>query len=1153
VAGTTTREFHLGDRLAAEAGTVAMSGIDALLRVLVDQHRADAARGLRTATLLTGYRGSPVGGLDMAYRRSRELLEAHGVTFLNGVNEELAATAVFGSQIANTMADVRYDGVLGMWYGKSPGVDRSGDAIRHGNFAGVGRNGGVLCVAGDDPSSKSSTLPSQSELAFFDLALPILYPGSVQEIVDLGRWGYELSRASGLWCGFKVTTDVADAYETIEVGPDRVAPAALDPSVPVWDGTVQVALAAPFSLELERSLFEQRLVVARMFSRANGLDRVTVSGGREPWLGIVAPGKAYYEVREGLARLGLGEDDLDALGIRVFKPAMVFPLDEVTVRRFARGLEEVVVVEEKRPFLEAQVKEALYGLPAAPRVVGKDDDAGAPLVPRSGALDADIVAGVLRRRLLRRIPEERLAPSLVPRLSIPVTASPPPGRLPFYCSGCPHNRSTAVPEGSVAGGGIGCHGMSLLMPQRLAVGLVQMGGEGVQWVGASPFVETEHRFQNLGDGTFFHSGSLAIRQAVAAGTNVTFKLLYNGVVAMTGGQQAAGEMPVPELTRLLEAEGVVRTVVLSDDPKKYGRRAGFARNVTVRPRQDLDAVQRQLREVPGVTVLVYDQACAAELRRARKRGLVETPKRVVVIDEAVCEGCGDCARVSNCASVHPVDTPFGRKTQVHQQSCNRDYSCVEGNCPSFVTFEVRERRNGRRRGTESEAALPEPTVQRSATVLLVGIGGTGVVTVNQVLATAATLDGKHAIALDQTGLSQKGGTVTSNLKVTEDPLPLTNKVTAAGADVLLGFDVLAAASDLMLTRLDAERTVAVVSTSRVPTGPMVVDGSLLYPDESLLRARIDACTRAERNRWLDAERVAAEHDLGPAVNTILLGMASQLGVLPVTPPSLEKAIELNGVAVESNLRAFRLGRRLVVEGGAAAGGSEADEGATALDPRVAEIVGSTGVPGALRPPLALRVADLIAYQNVAYARRYAARVAGAWAAEQRAGGSGAFTDAVVRSLHKLMAYKDEYEVARLHLAAGRRPGAVKVRYHLQPPLLKKLGLRRKIALGASARMAFRALAASRRLRGTPFDPFGHDHVRRVERGLRDRFEEVVDDLCRGLSADNLALATEVAALPDAVRGYDEVKLANVARYQARLAELLEQLGREGNDTRTEDR
>jgi indolepyruvate ferredoxin oxidoreductase len=1148
-------DFSLDAKYRQEHGTIFLSGIQALVRLPLDQHRADRARGLKTATLISGYRGSPLGGLDLTLERNQPLLSEHDVVFISGLNEDLGATAVYGSQLANYFPQPKYDGVLGMWYGKGPGVDRTGDIFKHANFAGVGRQGGVLALGGDDPLSKSSTLPTHSEVAFYDAQFPVLFPGSVQEILDLGRLGFELSRYSGLWVGFKIVTNVADEIGTAEVAPGRLA--IVDPGFEYegkpWRHTQNPTLLPPFGLEMEREIFYGRLEAARAFAAANGLNRVALDTP-DAWLGLVAAGKTYYDLREALRELGLDEAALRHHGIRILKLGMLFPMEPGIVRHFARGLEEILVVEEKRSFVELFVRDVLYNDAVHPRVVGKRDEQGRPLVPASGELDADRIAQVVASRLERRLQLE----SITARVALleALRERPAPltlARQPYFCSGCPHNRSTVVPEGSMAAAGIGCHGMALTMPERRTAGLTHMGGEGAQWVGMAPFTNTPHLFQNLGDGTFFHSGSLAIRQAVAAGTNVTYKILYNSAVAMTGGQDAAGAMPVPELTRALEAEGVRRIIVMTDEPDKDGRSARWAPGVEVWHRDRLDEAQRLLRDVPGVTALVYDQRCAAEKRRLRKRGKLPEPAMRVVINEAVCEGCGDCGVKSNCLSVHPVETEFGRKTQIHQSSCNRDYSCLRGDCPSFLTVvPLGPPKKKERRSFSVDRPLPEPVlkVPADANVFMMGIGGTGVVTVNQVLGTAALLDGKHVRGLDQTGLSQKGGPVVSHLKITEKPVEVSNKLAAGAADCYLGFDVLVATVPANLDHARPDRTIAVVSTSQVPTGAMVTRTDVQFPDGGGLRASLDRVTRKDENVYLDALGLAETlFDDHMASNLLVLGAAYQAGAIPVSAAAIERAIALNGVAVTMNTQAFRAGRLLVADPGWVAtltrqrlGAVETTEPLTAS---ARAVVDSAGATGELRRLLEVRVPELIAYQDERYARAYVDFVGRVRVAEQAAvPGESRLSEAVARYLFKLMAYKDEYEVARLHLKAdlGHRlaeefPGGVRVQYHLHPPLLRALGLTRKLKLGTWFDGAFRMLAGMKGLRGTALDPFGRAAVRRVERALPGEYRALIERLLASLSRDTHERAVQAARLPDLIRGYEDIKLQNVEKFRTEVRAL----------------
>jgi indolepyruvate ferredoxin oxidoreductase len=1133
----------------------------------MDQHRADRRRGLDTATLISGYRGSPLGGLDITIEQNRQLLAEHQVVFVSGVNEDLGATAVFGSQLQHLFPGAKHDGVLGMWYGKAPGVDRSGDILRHANFAGVGRHGGVLALAGDDPMAKSSTLPTHTEVAFYDFLMPVLFPGTVQEILDLGRLGFELSRYSGLWVAFKMVTDLADAVGTAEVAPDRVT--VVDPRWRLdgrpWVARQPAALLPNFTIDVEREIQYGRLEAAKAFAAANGLNRITVPTPGA-WLGIAAAGKTYHDLRQALTDLGLDDGLLREHGIRLLQIGMVFPLEPTIVTEFARGLEELLVVEEKRGFLELLFRDVLYNQTVRPRIVGKRDEAGEPLVSASGELDADTIARVVAGRLERRLSLDSIRHRLAALESVRERpAALTLARPPYFCSGCPHNRSTVVPDGSIASGGIGCHGLAMNM-DRHVIGITQMGGEGAQWVGLAPFVTTPHLFQQLGDGTLFHSGSLAIRQAVAAGTSITYKILYNSAVAMTGGQAAAGAVPVPDLTRQLEAEGVRRILVLTDEPEKYGREARWAAGVEVWHRDRLDEAQRLLREIPGVTALVYDQRCAAEKRRLRKRGRLPDPATRVVINQAVCEGCGDCGVKSNCLSVQPVETEFGRKTRIHQSSCNKDYSCLLGDCPSFVTATPKGKERGRparRPSLASEASeigrllrerpsLPEPDVRvrLDAGLFLMGIGGTGVVTINQVLGTAALLDGKHVVGLDQTGLSQKGGPVVSHLKLAAAGRDVANKVGAAEADGYLGFDLLVATSPPNLARARPDLTIAVVSTSQVPTGAMVASPDVGFPDPGGLRAQIDRVTRKDENVYLDAlglaESLFGDH---MAANLILVGAAFQAGAIPIRAEAIETAIRLNGVAVDTNLEAFHVGRLAVTDPAWLGQVRRRQAGDTATLPALTAearaLVEGSGASGELRRLLELRVPELVEYQDARYAQLYLDFVRKVAAAEAaRVPGETALAEAVARHLFKLMAYKDEYEVARLHLRAGLAAalaeeggGPVDIRYHLHPPLLRAWGLRKKLRFGRWIEGLFRLLVAARRLRGGALDPFGHASLRRLERELIGEYRAMVERTLSDLEPDTHARAVRIARLPDLIRGYEDVKLRGVERFRAEARAL----------------
>jgi indolepyruvate ferredoxin oxidoreductase len=1151
--GDIKSDFSLEDKYRREEGTIILSGVQALVRLPLDQHRADQRSGLNTATLISGYRGSPLGGFDMALEANSRLLEEHNVTFISGVNEDLGATAVFGSQLANLYPLPKYDGVLGLWYGKAPGVDRSGDVFKHANFAGAGRHGGVLAVAGDDAFAKSSTIPSQSEAAFYDALMPVLYPGNVQEILDLGRLGFALSRYSGLWVGFKISTEVANAFGSVAVGTARVK--IIDPLFEYlgepWQARQYAMLMPPHSLEAEREVYCGRLEAAKAFARANRLNRITVAT-TGAWLGIAAAGKTYYDLREALAALGLNDAALGRHGIRLLKIGMLFPMEPTIVQEFANGLEELFVIEEKRAFIELFIRDILYNQVERPRIVGKHDEQGRELVAASGELDADMIARLLATRLGHRV-ESASIRKRVAQLDEIHKRPPPPSlvRPPYFCSGCPLNRSTLVPEGTLSGGGTGCHSMLHLF-DRNTLDITQMGGEGVQWVGIAPFSKTPHIFQNLGDGTLFHSGWLAIRQAVAAGTTITYKILYNSVVAMTGGQNAAGAMSVAELTHGLAAEGIRQIVVVTDAPERYAVGAGLALGVTVWHRDRLEEVQQMLRKVPGVTVLIYDQRCAAETRRLRRRGRLPEPAEHLIINEAVCEGCGDCGVKSNCLSVHPVETEYGRKTQIHQGSCNKDYSCLLGDCPAFLSVApigAAEKKAATLYRVDRDLPEPVPQVISACNLYMTGIGGTGVVTANQILGTAALLDGKHVSGLDQTGLSQKGGPVISHLKISDAPLENSNRVTAGEADCYLGFDILTATQPDNLKRARADKTTAVVSVSQVPTGQMVTSTDVHFPDVAGLVAAINAVTRQPENVFADAVGLAeALFDNHMAANILLLGVAYQAGVIPVRATAIEQAIRLNGVAIEMNTQAFRAGRLFVVDRSALEVDNRQRPGKHTplpVNDSALALVDTSGASGELRRLLEVRVQYLIDYQNLAYARTYVDEVERVRAAEQRAlPGKTRLSEAVARNLFKLMAYKDEYEVARLHLnldlaqaLAGEFPGGVKVHYHLQPAILRKLGVKNKVRVGKWLDVFLRVLVAARHVRGSVFDPFRYTRVRRMERALISEYCSLIDKVLPGLATGNYERAVKLATLPDLIRGYDAVKLRSVERFRNEVRAL----------------
>jgi indolepyruvate ferredoxin oxidoreductase len=1128
-------EFELSARYRAGAGPVLLTGVQAIARMLVEQHAADARAGHTSAAFVSGYQGSPLGGLDQTLARATELQENAGLTLVPGVNEELAATAVWGSQVEVPGHARSHDGVVGVWYGKAPGVDRAGDPLRHGNMCGAHPSGGVLVLAGDDPGCKSSTIPCISERTLAGYGLPVLYPGTAEEIVRLGRYGIALSRASGMWVGMKITADVADGVFTVDGSCGDVAVTV--PEIE-WDGAPwsyrqYPMLAPPESLTAEAQMYGPRWAMVRAFLAANPINTVDVEAP-DAWLGIVAGGKAFTDVRQALRDLGLDDEGLRRAGIRLLRLGMIHPIERDLLRDFAAGLSTVLVVEEKSAFVESAVRDALYGTTDAPAVIGSADADGAPLVPVAGELTAGALTGPLRRVLAGRVElaQARREPAPLPLLAV--------GRTPYFCSGCPHNRSTVVPEGAVAGGGIGCHAMVALTgrPESLVTSITQMGGEGAQWIGQAPYTEARHMFQNMGDGTFAHSGQLAVQACVAAGVSITYKLLFNRAVAMTGGQDAAGGLEVPELAAKLLAEGVARIIVCADEPDRFRALAPLPAGVDLWHRDRRTDAESALAATPGVTVLVYDQRCAAESRRLRKRGAIPVRTTRVVINEAVCEGCGDCGVKSNCLSVQPVETELGRKTHIDQTSCNTDYSCLAGDCPSFVTVEIDPSAAGARRERPEPPPVPDVAHPSSGDVFLAGIGGTGIVTVNQVLGSAAVRDGLAVHGVDQTGLSQKAGPVTSHLRIARDAAALgpANRVGTAGC--YLAFDALVGADARNLGYADEATTVAVVSTSPVPTGAMVRDPSVAAADVPMVIERIAGRSRELVRLDAQAAANALFGDAMPA-NLLLVGAAYQSGALPLSAAAIEWAIELNGVAVAVNTAAFRWGRVAVADPSAFAA---ATAGAPVPTPRVWTELGD--LAGETQRLVGIRAALLADYQDARTARRYVDDVLTVWRAERTLGADTAFSEAVARGLYKLTAYKDEYEVARLLTdpafearLATEVPGGSGLRYRLHPPTLKALGRQSKIALGPWMRPVLQTLARGKALRGTPLDPFGRAPMRQLERALRDEYRAMVLRLAAELSAQTHDRAVAAAEAADLVRGYEDVKLAGVRRYRAKLAEL----------------
>jgi len=1143
----TLAAVTLDDKYALDDGRVYLTGTQALVRLPLMQRRRDARAGLNTAGFIAGYRGSPLGGFDQALWRARPFLDRQHIRFQPGVNEDLAATAVWGSQQVGLFPGAKYDGVFGIWYGKGPGVDRTGDAFKHANSAGTARHGGVLALAGDDHTCKSSTLAHQSEYAFMDAMIPVLNPSNIQEILDYGLIGWAISRYAGVWVAMKVVADTVDGSASVQVGTDRVR--LIEPTdFTMPEGGLNIRWPDPPLVQEER-LHRHKLYAALAYARANRLDRVVLDSPN-PRFGIITTGKTYLDVRQALDDLGIDEAMARQIGLRVYKVAMSWPLEREGARRFAEGLEEVLVVEEKRAVIENQLKEQLYNwdVKDRPRIIGKFDEERNLILPSFDELTPARIARVIARRIGRFFTSEDIRDCLafLEAKERALTTEPAPiSRIPYFCSGCPHNTSTKVPEGSRALAGIGCHYMALWMDRSTAT-FTQMGGEGASWIGQAAFTETSHVFQNLGDGTYVHSGLLAIRAAVAAGVTMTYKILYNDAVAMTGGQPTEGHPSVAQITHQLYGEGVRRIVVVTDEPDKYPIDAGFAAGVTVHHRSELDAVQRSLRATAGVTALIYDQVCATEKRRRRKRGLMADPDVRVVINEDVCEGCGDCSRTSNCLSVVPVETEFGRKRQIDQSSCNKDLSCVEGFCPSFVTVRGGRMRKRRAAGADGlgPEALPEPsepTLDEPFGILVTGVGGTGVVTVGAILGMAAHLAGRGVGVLDQTGLAQKYGAVVSHVRIGRRPEDIhAVKIAAGGADLLLGCDLVVAAGFDALAKLREGRATALINAHESPTGEFTRKPDLVFPG-ARLRARIETAVGPGHAHFLDATTIAT-HLFGDAIatNLFMVGWAYQKGLIPLPGAAILRALELNGAAVALNTAAFHAGRHAAL-----------DPDGLVRQVRAAEPAPShRQLSATTEDVVARRARHLAAYQDQALAERFRAFVGRAADAERtRAEGMTGLVDAVARGYHKVLAYKDEYEVARLYTdpafaarIAGQFEGSPRLEVHLAPPILGErdpvTGHARKRTFGPWVFALFRVLARLKGLRGTPFDPFGRTAERRAERALIATYEQAVTEALERLDHDSHSLVAEIARLPEQVRGFGHVKEANRVKALAWLDELM---------------
>ena len=1137
----------LDDRYLFDEGQVFLTGTQALVRLLLVQRRRDLLAGLNTAGFISGYRGSPMTAMDQELWRAKQHLDAQHVRFWPAVNEHMAATALWGTQQVHYRNDARYDGVFGAWYGKGPGLDQSLDAIRQANYHGAAEHGGVLVWAGDDPAMRSTVDAYHSELLFEDLLMPVLYPADIQEVFHLGLYGFALSRFCGAWVGYKLLPETIEGSASIHADHGHLEIVRPEFEFPP-DGVNSRYGDMWFNQESRLRRF--KLPAALAFARANRLNRVTHSAPR-PRFGIAAMGRQWRDVLQALRELGLGRAQLAELGITVLKVAMPFPADLRTYQEFAQGLEEVLVVEDKREQIENGLRNACYALPEAerPRIHGRRDEAGQLLVDDLGDLSADKIARTLAKRIAYFHHSEAIAKRIGFLDQQEQRAARRPAlqlaRMPYFCSGCPHNRSTRVPEGSRAYGGVGCHFMAYWMDREVDYP-TQMGGEGIPWVGQAPFVETPHVFQQMGDGTYFHSGLIAIRAAQAAGVNITYKILFNDAVAMTGGQPVDGQLTVPQITRQLQGEGLRRIALVSDQPGKYRGRTGLAPGTSVHGRESLDAVQRELREVPGVSALIYDQTCAAEKRRRRKRGTYPDPAKRLFIHDRVCEGCGDCGQQSNCVSILPLDTIWGRKRSIDQSSCNKDYSCNEGFCPSFVTVLGGALRKGRGAAGAPAglALLPEPELpsladDRSYGILVGGVGGTGVVTLGALLGMAAHLDGKGVCIVDQLGFAQKGGPVTTHIRIAAQPNAINSpRLNAGNADLLLGCDQLVISGDEALVAVAPGRSRAVVNSHQTLTGDFTRDPDLRYPGDAV-RNRLSEALGNGCVDFIDATGMATAL-LGDSIasNLFMVGFAWQKGLIPLSRDALCRAIELNGVKVAWNQEAFAWGRR-------AAHNLAAVREAAGVQRQ------GPPVPGSLREWIDCCAQELERYQNGAYAERYRKSIDRLQAAAKAmTSDADELILVAARSLHKLMAYKDEYEVARLFASPefkakldAQFEGSYRLRFNLSPPAFAPkdsvTGLPRKIALGGWMLAGFKLLAQFKFLRGTPFDPFGRTEERRLEAQLVRAYEADLQEVAAGLTAENQALALELLGLPELVRGYGHVKRRSVAAYQERRSALLD--------------
>jgi indolepyruvate ferredoxin oxidoreductase len=1142
-----TSTVELDDRYSLATGKAYMSGTQTLLRLLLEQARRDRAAGLTTAGFVSGYRGSPLGGFDLALWKAQKFLDEEKIHFQPGLNEDLAVTSVWGSQQTDIFGSKKYDGVFGMWYGKLPGLDRSGDAFKHAHISGTSRYGGVLAVSGDDPAMSSTSAPGQSEHTFASYMMPVIYPATLQEILTMGLKAYGLSRYSGNWIGFKTVSDIAETSASVEVTslPAFQLP---DNHGDMWEQVIGRWPDDRFSQDAR--VQEVRLPAVGAFARINRFDEVMINPPKARF-GIVAAGKPYLDLRQALDDLGITDVVAAQIGLSVFKLGLIWPIERDGMTDFAKGLDEILVVEERRPFIETQIKELAYNWDSAarPAITGKTNENGQPLIPSTGVTSAALLAEIIGRRLVKLTDHPAIKKGLAEvearKLGSSVIPSPE-FRVPHFCPGCPHNRGTSTPEGSASMAGIGCHSLAMWMPGNETVTFTHMGAEGANWIGAAAFVDQNHMFQNLGDGTYAHSGSLAIRAAKAAGCNITYKILFNDAVAMTGGQPVEGHASVLEIACQLKAEGIKKIVVVADDPKKYddyGPDFKFPSDIVVYPREEMTTVMKDCREWPGISILIYDQVCATERRRRRKRGIVPPATKRVVINERVCEGCGDCSVQSKCVAIRPLDTPLGIKRQIDQSGCNQDLLCLEGFCPAMVTVEGGTLRKPilATDNSAKDIPLPDPTLpslNAPYDILIAGVGGTGLITIGSLLGMAAHLEGKECSVLDNTGIARMGGGVTTHVRLGAAGTSLNAaRIENVNTNVLIGGDPVVAASAEVLSRLALNQTKAVVNSYIAPTAAQAenpelgvdVDGLLSTLKNRIGEGQAQISNATELAGKLMGNKIFA--------NIILLGLAYQKGLIPLEAKSLHQAITLNASAIDDNLKAFDWGRRLAIDAIA-----------------VAEFAGLTK---AIEPTLDQRIADhardLEAYQNAAYAKRYTDFIATIHTQEhEKIGNSDRLTAVIADNYYKLLAGKDEYEVARLYsdgqfeqTISEMFEGDFKLEYHVGRNLLTpedpNADHLKKRKFGPWFKSALCMLNSAKGIRGTVLDPFRYTADRRRDRKLLSDYEQTIQKIMSNLSAKTLDLTSEIAALPSDIRGFGVVKDRSILATKKREDTLLAQL------------